>query len=114
MIHFRKSISRLWPKGLLSTSLCFIDIDNRRFLRIDRMGNSSQEGSAHVLPLRSASLARKHERPIHVHQSGVAPFQSDRGAAQGDVDAPLESCLFQGGIARRSRRAINEQTTYMW
>ena len=102
IIHFRKCVRALWRRGKLLSHLCIIDIDQENFFGSLDWAAIRKEVTA-VCPHRGAALAWKHAEPVKVHVEGAAPHPSNRGAGQGDVDAPMEASMTQGAIARDAR-----------
>ena len=102
IIHFRNFLMALARSDKLSGPLCTSDIDQRNFLESlewEFLGHDVSD----AFPKRGAALAWKHTEATLMHRMGATPYRSDRGTDQGDVDAPLEASLAQGGIARKTR-----------
>ncbi len=105
MIHSRKLVMDLSGQGKLHIPLCIIDIDQKNFFGSPEW-ESIRESVVDYLPWRGAAMARKHQHPTRIHRFEGAPFLSDRGTSQGDVDAPMEASLVQGRIDREARTEV--------
>ena len=109
-------VDDLWRKGLLPKPLARVKIDETNFFGRVFWDVIREESQAH-LPRHAAPATWKHSGPSYVRQQGVPAKEKNRGAEQGDVDAPMEASLALGRVARKARAAIHklqEQGSQKW
>ena len=105
--HFFQLVDNLFRAGKLPQPLVRLKIDESNFFGTVRW-DAFREESREQLPHHAAAATWKHLGKSFVHQAGVQPLEKNRGAEQGDVDAPCEASLALGRVSRNVRSAIHE------
>ena len=84
---FHQPLSHEWMTGSLRGPLARIKVDEKNCFGMIEW-QAVREAPSRFLPKHTAAAAWKHRNVSHVEQEGLPPMPKDRGAEQGDVDAP--------------------------
>ena len=103
---FHQLLHDMWQAGELPTALARIKVDEKNCFGMLRW-KSIRKAAKEALPRHYAVASWKHRGASFVEQEGVEPAVKDRGAEQGDVDAPLESSLTLGEVASNTRNELH-------
>ena len=103
---FQQVLHELWAGGRLEMPLARIKIDEKNcFGRLE--WPAVRKAARDAMPRHFAVTCWKHQAVSGVEQAGVDPMPKDRGAEQGDVDAPLECGMTMGMISSAARSELH-------
>ena len=101
-------VDDLWRAGKLPRPVARVQIDESNFFG-SAYWDAIREESLDNLPNHAAAAAWKHAAPSFARQPDVPPTLKNRGAEQGDVDAPAEASLALGRVARNAKAQVHRQ-----